>query len=363
MKTLTYSIFAAALACGFVSATTTAYTTPVGYMTVPLPGTGGGSPQTLQLANQGLLPSGPAYAAGGSTVTFGSDGTGTYLQDTNATWAAGAYVNGSNVSSLLEITSAGSLKGAMSWITSSATQKLYTADNLSAAGAGASYRVWAAYTMASLFGNPPDAAVLAGGSGAAGADNVEIYNPLTNSYQVFWYKNAGKGTMGWVCEDSSVTDATNYAIHPNDGLVLLRKQSADGSLVISGSVKDGQTMVRVDGDATPSTVTLNILGTQVPVDQLTPGNSGLYTGDPSTGLQGSSGPASADNLLVFDAPTNSYKVFWYKNAGKGTMGWVCEDASVPDATNFVIPSTGAVLIQRKAAASFNWTIPAVSIAP
>lgn len=122
-------------------------------------------------------------------------------------------------------------------------------------------------------------------------------------------------------------------------------------------------MVRVDGDATPSTVTLNILGTQVPVNQLTPGNSGLYTGDPSTGLQGSSGSASADSLLVFDAPTNSYKVFWYKNAGKGTVGWQCDDLSVTDPTNFSIPSTGAILIQRKAAASFNWTIPAVSIAP
>ena len=363
MKKLTYSIFAAALACGFASATTTAYTTPVGYMTVPLPGTGGGSPQTLQLGNQGLLPSGPAYAAGGSTVTFGSDGTGTYLQDTNATWAAGAYVNGSSVSNLLEITSAGALKGAMSWITSSATQKLYTADNLSAAGAGASYRVWAAYTMASLFGSPPTSSVIAAGADGAAADNVEIYDPVADKYTVFFYRTASKGAQGWQCDDASITDPTNYAIHPNDGLVVLRKQSADGSLVISGSVKDGPTMVRVDGDSTPGKTTLNILANQIPVNQLTPSNSGVYTGDGATGLQSGADASSADNLLVFDAASNAYKVFFYRTASKGAQGWQCDDAAVTDPANFVIPSTGAILIQRKAAASFNWTIPAVSIAP
>jgi len=35
MKPLTYSIIAAACACGFASATTTAYTNPVGYVSQP----------------------------------------------------------------------------------------------------------------------------------------------------------------------------------------------------------------------------------------------------------------------------------------------------------------------------------------
>jgi len=339
----------------------TAYTTPVGYMTIPLPGTGiSGETQALQLGNQGLLPSGPAYASGGTSVTFGSDINGHYLQDTTGTWTAGTYVNGSQVSHLVEITSAGSLLGAMTWIKSSDTQKLYLTDDLSAAGAGASYRVWPAFTMSSLFGNPPTSSVLGTAADPATADDVEIYDPVADKYTLFYYRAASKGLQGWQCDDAGVTSPATYAIHPNDGLVILRKQSADGSLVVSGSVKSGQTMVRVDGDV--SRTTLNILANQIPVDQLTPSNSGLYTGNGTTGLQAAADPATADNLLIFDAASNAYKLFYYRIASKGLQGWQCDDSNVTDPANYVIPATGALLIQRKSAASFNWTVPAVNIA-
>ncbi len=356
MKPYTYAFLAAAAACGMAHAET-AYTTPVGYMTVPIPGTGGVGTSKLQLANQGLLPAGPAVAGGGASVTF----SGSTMTDTNGAWAAGDFVNGGNVSHVLEITSDGAVKGALSWITATDVEEITTADDLSAAGAGASYRVWAAYTVSSLFGDPPTDTVLGGSSDAGAADGVQIYDPTTNVYTNFWYKNSGKGGTGWQSSDPGITNPASYAIHPNDGMVILRKQSGDGELVISGSVKTGPTKVRVEGVATPGVTTLNILANQIPVEQLTPENSGLYTGSSATGLNGSSDAGSADSLLIFNAVTNAYTTFWYKDSGKGGTGWQSSDPGILDPANYVLPSDASLLIQRKGNGPFSWTVPTVNV--
>lgn len=342
-----------------------AVTDPVGYLTIPIPGTGGAGTSRLQIGNQGLLPNGPALSDDGTGVTFGSDGSGNYLEDADGGWAAGDYVNGTDVSHVLEITNGADLVGALSWITltTDTPARIYTSDDLSAAGAGAGYRVWQTYTMGSLFGNPPVPSTLGGGADSVEADNVQILDPTTNTYTTFFYKDSGKGAIGWQSSDGGIADPANYAIHPNDGLVLLRKQNDDGSLVISGSVKTGQTSVLVQGDATPGASTLNILANQIPVDQLTPGNSGLYTGDNATGMKGGADSVEADNLLIFDAATNSYTTFWYKDSGKGAIGWQSSDGSIADPANELLPATGALLIQRKEADSFNWVVPAVTVAP
>lgn len=357
MNTTLYSLIAAATACGLASTVAqTAYTNPVGYMTVPIPGTSGVGTNKLQLANQGLLPSGPAASGGGASVTF----SGTTMTDADA--AFGALTNGGSNSHVLEITSASPVQGALSWITANTATTITTSDDLSSAGAQASYRVWATYTMATLFGNPPVASVLGGGGTELAADSVQILDPTTNIYTSFYYQSSGKGTLGWKSSNGSIVAAADYAIHPNDGLVILRKQSADGALVISGSVKTGPTTVLVTGDATPGAKTLNILANQIPVDQLTPGTSGLYTGNPATGMKGGGTELAADSLLIFDATTNSYTTFWYQDSGKGTLGWKSSDGSIAVPADHVIPATGALLLQRKAAASFNWTVPTVNAA-
>jgi hypothetical protein len=108
---------------------------------------------------------------------------------------------------------------------------------------------------------------------------------------------------------------------------------------------------------------LNIIATQIPTDQLTPDNSGLYTGDPATGLKGGTTQGAADSLLIFDAATNTYTTFWYKNSGVGGTGWRAsgiDNALVPTT---IIPGNKALLIQRKGGASFTWNVPAVIIAP
>jgi len=334
-----------------------AATDPVGYVTIPLPGTGGGAPQRLQIGNQGLLP-GDAFADSGIAESFGADGTGNFLQDDEGGWAAGDYVNGSQVSHLVEILD-GPLAGAMTWITSSEANKLYTVDDISAAGAGANFRVVKAFTVGTLLGDPPEVETFQGGGNSGVADNLLILDPVTNTYTTFWYKDSGLGGTGWRAAGIANDLVASEAIHPNDGLVIQRKQETDGSLVITGSVKTTPTSVRVEGNGA-STV-LNIVALTIPVDQLTIGDTGLYTGDNATGLKGGGNSGDADNLLIFDATTNTYTTFWYKDSGLGGTGW--RAAGVAEPENFVIPSTGAVLIQRKAGPAFTWNVPAPVIAP
>jgi len=353
-QSIPFSIAALFCASGFATAEPV-YTTPVGYMTVPIPGTGGVGTSKLQLANQGLLPSGPAAAGGGDSVTFDAN----VLTDTNGNWAPGDFVNGSEVSHVLEITSEGALQGAMSWIVSTDIQEIETSDDLSAAGAGASYRVWQSYTISSLFGNPPTATTLGGGTDASTADTVQILDPLTGNFTNFFYQNSGKGGTGWKSTDLSITSPASYAIFPNDGILIQRKQSADGELVISGSVKTGSTKIRVEGNNT-STV-LNLIANQIPVDQITLGQSNLYTGDPASGLKGGTDASTADTLLVLDASTGNFTTFFYQDSGKGGTGWKSSDLNIAVPSDYVLPSTKALLIQRKAGSAFNWTVPTLNL--
>ena len=357
MKKTIYSFIAAAAACGFAGAQTTAYTTPVGYMTIPIPGTGGVGTSRLQIANQGLLPNGPAAAGGGATVSF----SGTTLTDTAGAFTPSAFVNGSIDSHVLEITSAGLLQGALSWISANTATTITTDDDLSGAGSGASYRVWKAYTMATLFGDPPAPTVLGGGADGVSADTVQILDPVSNTYTSFFYKNSGKGGTGWRSSDVGIASPKDTAIFPNDGMVILRKQSGPGSLVVSGSVKTGATSVRVEGNG--SSTVLNILANQVPVNQITPALSGLYTGNAATGLKGGADAVEADTILVFNAAANSYTTFFYKSSGKGGTGWRSSDPAITVPQDYAFPSDSSLLIQRKAGAAFNWKIPSVTVAP
>lgn len=334
-------------------------TDPVGYTTVPLPGTGGSVPNRLQIGNLGLLPSDAVQTTGTADSV-----TATYLEDAAGTWAAGDYVNGAAVSHLVEILD-GPLAGTLSWITSTddsggAGQRLYTQDDLSAAGA-AGYRVVKAFTVGGLLGDPPVASVMGGGTNSGAADNMLILDASTGVYDTIWYKNGGIGGTGWRATSLGTANAGSLAIHPSSGLVFQRKQSADGALVVTGAVKTTSSDIWVEGD--PLTTVLSILSTSFPVDQLTLSASNLYTGDPATGLKGGTNSGAADNLLIYNASTGVYDTIWYKNGGIGGTGWRASSLGTADAGGYVIPGAAAVLVQRKNGNSFIWNAPAVTVAP
>jgi uncharacterized protein (TIGR02597 family) len=347
-RKISFTLLAAAAACGF-SLAEPVYTDPVGYLTIPIPGTNNETTSKLQLASQGLLPSDAIQATGTAT-----DVTTTYLEDTTAAWTPGAYVG-----FFIEITS-GPLEGTFTLITASSETQLTTEDDISAAGTTPTYRIIKSFTVGSLVGNPPEASVLGGGSTLGAADNLLILDATTGVYDTIWYKNGGIGGTGWRASSLGTADAANLIVHPNAGLVFQRKQATDGSLVISGSVKTSQTDVWVEGNG--SGTVLNILSIQFPVDQLTLQDSGLYTGDPSTGLLGGTTLGAADNVLIYDASTGVYDTIWYKNGGIGGTGWRASSTGTADAGANLIPSGRAILVQRKSGDTFIWNVPSLNVA-
>lgn len=350
-----HSLFLPALAvAGMASSLAQEATTPVGYFTIPLPGTGGSTPQKLQIASTGLLPAGAQQYSG--TITAA---TASYIEDTNGTWTAGDYVGAnSQYNHVVEITS-GSLAGSMTWITASddssgAGQRLSTADDLSAAD-GETFRVLKTFTVSSLLGATPTDDVLKGGSNPSAADNLLILDPLTGNYTQYYYKNSGLG-QGWK-KDALGGTFPDDGIFPTDGLVIVRKQETDGSLLIAGEVRESATNVSVIGNGTSNV--LNIVSIPSPVEQITLDTSGLYTGDDATGLKGGSNPSSADNLLVLNAATGNYTQYYFKNSGLG-QGWK-KDALSGTFENDTIPAGSAVLIVRKSNTTFTWNIPGVNV--
>lgn len=350
MKPTLYTLLAAAAACGLASAAETAYTDPVGYLTIPLPGTGGVGTSKLQIGSQGLLPGDAIQHA-----SIATDVTSTYLEDTAATWTASAFVG-----FYVEITS-GPLEGTFTKITANTATQVSTEDDISAAGTTPNYRIVKSFTIGSLLGNPPDSAVMQGGSNVGAADNMLILNASTGGYDTIWYKNGGIGGTGWRASSTGTADAAGNIIAPNDGLVFQRKQSADGALVVTGSVKTTPTDIWVEGDG--ATTKLSILTLQFPVDELTLDASGLYTGDPATGVKGGTNVGTADNVLIYDATTGGYDTIWYKSGGIGGTGWRASSTGTADAGPNIIPAGKAILIQRKAGPTFIWNVPAVTVSP
>jgi hypothetical protein len=348
MKPYLYSIIAAVAATGLASAQTTAYTDPVGYFTIPIPAGGTiGSPK-LQIASQGMLPSDAFQYAGTATNV-----TSTYLEQSTATWTPSAYVG-----MFVEITN-GPLIGTFTKITANSATQLTTFDNIVAAGTTPTFRIVKSFTIGTLLGNPPTAAVLAGATNANDADNFLILNAQTGVYDTVWYKNGGIGGTGWRASSTGSANAVNNVISPNDGMVFQRKQAGAGSLVVAGSVKNSVTDIWVEGDN--ATTKLSILSLQFPVDQLTLGASGLYTTNAATGVKGATNANDADNVLIFDAATGIYDTIWYKNGGIGGTGWRASSTGTALANSNIIPSGRAVLIQRKAGPGFTWNVPKVTI--
>jgi hypothetical protein len=294
--------------------------------------------------------------------------TGNVLTDAQGTWAAGSYINPTppsgypNFSHLVEVTN-GPLEGTFTWITASAANTITTYDNISAAGT-ATYRIVKAFTISSLIpGTPPATATFAGGSSSTG-DTLLLYNSDAGAYTTFYYKTLGGGGTGWRSTASATIDVASVAIHPTDsGLLFQRKQSADGELVISGEVKTGVTdvLIRGGGGTGPAATTLNIVQALVPSSSLTLASSGLYTGNSTTGLLGGSS-STADSVLIYNATTKAYTTYYYKTLGGGGTGWRSTASATIDEGATVLPSTSAILIQRKSnGVDFTWQIPALNI--
>lgn len=338
MRSSLVAILAAASAAGPVfhsnALAQTAATDPVGFISVNV---GAGSPTlpTLSLISPTLLR--PVEWQGAATIS------GTTVTVAGTPWTAAQF--GTNGQYFVEIAT-GTTPGAWTDIQSSTTNTLTTLDNISAfAGASPTVRI-RKHTKLTDFLGVNNSAGLLGGTSMATADEVLVYDGT--NYVRYWYYDGSdsQGAAGWRNESSQ--SAANVVIAPNEGIVVRRRGSTPVNFTALGSVKTGNTLVPVQAG-------LNVVGA-ISAKGLTLATSGLYTGNASTGLRGSTSPATADEVTIY-SPAGQ-KIYWYYDASDsaGAAGWYDYNYQLSNSVS-IAPGSSVVIKRRAPGVAFNWTVP------
>jgi uncharacterized protein (TIGR02597 family) len=319
-----------------ILAQTTATTDPVGFITLNVPGDGGSGAGAVSF--KGLSLTKPVeYQGSAETV-----GTNT-LVDNEATWTDNQF-NGANGAYFVEIASganAGSTYDIQS--TTAGTKTITLAQNLGAGiTAPVTFKVRKHWTIASVFGANNEAG-LTGGS-AVTADQIFVYNGT--SYDSYYYQSIGLGGVGWRKSGAPSVDVSSTVLFMEDGIAIRRQQAAATNIVLLGSVKMGQTLIPVASG-------VNVLS-NVYAAGMTLASSGLYTGNPSTGIAGGSA-VSADQVFIWNG--TSYDTYYYQTAGLGGVGWRKGGAPSVDVSSTSIPTGTSILIRRQDVSGFSWVIP------
>lgn len=318
----------------------TASTTPVGFITLSVPGTSTLSPAgsgALTLAGLGMVQ--PITFQGNADVV--NTGTST-ITNNSATWTANQFAATSNPY-FLEIAS-GPAAGVILDIASNTSTTVTTTQALPAAFvANASFIIRPHWTLSSVFGATGNAGLAIGNTSSA--DQVLLYNG--NTYDAYYYDN-GQGFVspGWQKNNNPI-DGTTVRIYPDQGILIIRRQSASTQVVLTGAVKTGQTSVPIQSG---NNVVGNVYGAG-----MTLADSGLYTGNSATGVA-SGTSTSADQVLIYNTTSSTYSAYYYDNgAGFFPAGWT--SASGVASGTVAIPVGSSIIVQRKIASAFNWVIP------
>ena len=278
MKLPTYAILAAALACGFASATTTAYTTPVGYETQTL------APGSYNLVGVRLF-SAPVAAG-----VF-SSGTSTTLVDSNAAFSLNSTTN-----YIVEFAN-GTTEYALGSQFSGTTLSGLTGVD---ASLHIAYVVRPAATISSVFG----ATNTAGLASSANADPGEadtVYLPQGTGYVRVFYSTYTDDMAynGWLDVDT-FAKIPDQVIDPLQGMFVLTAHTATPiSLVTTGEIKKTPTAYHV-----PNYFTL--LGSMYPAGA-TLTTSGLSSSVQSTA---NADPAEADIVLLPNGSGGYVRAFY-----------------------------------------------------
>jgi hypothetical protein len=320
MKPYTYSLLAAALACGMAQGAATAYTTPVGYVTQTL------KPDIANLI--GLTVHSPTVAAGVIDAESSSSVTDNEVNFTTLLTGGTTYVLELPGGVIQEVTSwtAGTLNTPQD-ITASVTP-LTTA-----------YKLRKASTVADVFGATNSAGILSTATGdASTCDNVLLVNASGTAFDTVFYFDDGTAT-GWY--DLDFNEVSNRAIVYTDGLYVRRLAGSDINLVISGEVK-----------TTPTTTVLipgnNFAGSVYPAGS-TLANSGISASlIPST-----DGSTDSCDIVLLPKADGSYGTYFFFNDGTAS-GWYDLDFNDSNATEL----TSGLVVQSKSLVNKNATLSA-----
>jgi len=330
MKTIQYSLMLAAAACGFANAQTTAYTTPVGYITNTVAASGDTylSPTLVQpLTFSGVSSGAPTL----KTITF-----------------AGSVPTNLDGTSLIEITS-GASEGWWSTIVSSTATTIVVSDNFpSGIGSAVNVAVRKHNTVKTYLG--ANAAGLTDYDGiATDYDEVQVLNPLDGSVKGFAYvtaANLGAAEGAWLdLSTSDVADGT--VIEPGYSVKIKRAKSTSLSVVATGTVKTTKTQV----DLYPN---YNWVGTQIA--------SGKTFDAMNFNTQ----------LVSYDGVSPNYDELQIVNADQTTTAYAAADGGNgltmynlatgnEDGSTTVFNAGSGAILKRMGSAASTITIPGTSV--
>lgn len=324
------------------NAQTTATTDPVGFTTLTIQGKA-----SIGAANRNNFVSlnmQRADAFQGTVSSVALDGSGrSVLTIDGASFTADQF-NGTGNAHYVRLTEGASgNNGLVSEVVATSGNTLTVADNINEAiSAGVTaFVVTPFWTLSTAF---PAGGGLAGASAAASADTITIYPPTGAGLTYFYNTSVNQWRRG-------NTDSGNIAIPPGSGLQIIRKQIGNVDVVLAGSV----TLDPVEGivgAAAPTAARNSFLANPFPLASKTLATSGLYTGDPNTGVVGGSAAASADTVTIYDLVTGQALSYFYNTS---VNQWRRGNT---DSSSITIPIGAAVQITRKSGrGEFSWFIP------
>jgi len=214
---------------------------------------------------------------------------------------------------------------------------------------GDAFKIYPHQTLNTVFG-PQNQAGLVGSNTLANADNIVVFNPVTQTPETYWFRTSG-ATPGWRGPAGVATDAGNTPLYVDQDVEIVSKYTkTTNSVMLVGAVKLGPTITVV-----PSTG-LAFVGNMY-ATSLTLSNLNLHTGNANTGVIGSNTLANADNVVVWDPVAQTPVTYWFRTSG-ATPGWRGPQGVATDAGTNVLAIGSVLQIQRKYAPAFEWTLPA-----
>ena len=188
---------------------------------------------------------------------------------------------------------------------------------------------------------PP--ALLPAASSETAATTVTFWNRAAQSLSTPSWNCSNPSYSGWRVS-GSFDDANDTPVDPDTAMIITLRSSAGARMLyLTGTV--------------PSAVSSNLAVQASGYTLVSAPYAGeialVQSGLTASGFQGAANPSQSDQLLFFDASTGVFSTkLWYHTASSAWMN--AADNSV--STRTLLPGE-PVLLRRRGASGFTWTVP------
>jgi len=243
----------------------------------------------------------------------------------------------------------GTSDGLISQVIATSGTSITLADNLNdiLENASTAFDIIPYWTLSTAF---PNGAGLKTGTSANVADTISIVDTQSGVVNTYYFHSSNSR---W---QRGNTDSSNVILAPGVGVLVTRKDPTAVTIIASGTVRTGP--VQADVAAAPAGASRStFIANPYPLPSVTLATSGLFTGNPNTGVVGGTSANTADNVIIFDQNTGAANTYFYhSSSGQWRRGST-------DSSNVTIPEGASVIVSRKAGrGAFEWYIPQPAIA-